>query len=576
MNVKTGFLILIIVLCLFTLGAGVEGENEYAYYADDLEQAQDIADELGAQLISYSYGIASVSIDEDSDNDGLIQEYGLDEVSVKLYPELVYTLDDEEIDGGQMEQWYLDVVNAPKAWRKTKGEGVKVAVIDTGIDDSHEDLQGAVVFRGTAIPASYYGERSYYKEEYEGTKDNFGHGTHVAGIIAARDNGYGCTGIAPECSIISIKALEKRGNVGSGKSSWVATAILQAIDEGADIINMSIGGNNIKDELMYEAIKKANNNNIVVVCASGNAAGSRVYYPAGYDETISVSAVEQSGDSVTFAASYSNFGNWIDMCAPGSNIMSTIPGGYAEKSGTSMACPIVSGAVALLLSLDNTLAPSQVADILEISAIDLGSTGKDGKYGYGMVDINAAISWLLGEDIEEEPSERETTPETEIETETQNETEIQRDVETPRKIETSNEESSNEENIEENIDEEDMLYALNIAGELTSDIISSIDDNSLDDNSYTEVITGVEVLNLETDYYKEASTEVISTEEASTEEASTEEVSTEDISTEAIITIEEEEDTQEKNQILKVVLIILILLLIAIVVFAIILKRKEH
>lgn len=387
---KKIYVLMVLLVSLFVTGAGVEGE--YAYYAGSEEQAREIAERLGAQLLSFCHGIAAVRMEKTEMGNGaeLRQKIWPDE-EVYLYPELLYTVD-SPVDYDEAGQWHLDMVNAPGAWEMTMGGGIKVAVIDTGVDGGHEDLGEAVISSVTMIPQEYYGNDGTFPEEYEGAQDNLGHGTHVAGIIGARRNGYGSTGIAPECGIISIKALEKNADgTGKGKSSWVAAAVMEAIEAGADIINMSIGGSRIEDRLLYDAIAKAHEKGIVVVCAAGNAASSKIYYPAGYEETIAVSAVRRLGSTVTFASSYSNYGDWVDLCAPGSSIFSTVPGGYGEKTGTSMACPVVSGAAALLLSVDKSLTPEQTADIMKASAIDLGERGFDDKYGYGMVDIRSML-----------------------------------------------------------------------------------------------------------------------------------------------------------------------------------------
>ena len=169
----------------------------------------------------------------------------------------------------------------------------------------------------------------------------------------------------------------------------MAAAISMAIEQGADIINLSMGGTKVSDEMLLISIEKALDAGIAVVCAAGNTAAPTVVYPAAYEGTIAVSAVEAQGESVTFASRYSNSGDWIDFAAPGSNIISTIPGGYSVKNGTSMACPMVSGALALMFSADPLLTSQQAIQILKDSARDFGAPGKDSLYGCGVLDLQA-------------------------------------------------------------------------------------------------------------------------------------------------------------------------------------------
>lgn len=366
----------------------LEETEVFAFFAEEATHAQEIANSMGAHLVSYQYGIGTLCFT----NTYGVRPWAARE-RVTLYPEYDYYVEETQKSGeladNSLDQWHLPVLHADEAWEISTGRGVLVAVIDTGVDMDHEDLAEAITAAETAIPDDYYGELSMFPEEYQGGKDNLGHGTHVAGVIGARKNQFGCTGIAPESSILSIKALERSGTQGRGKSSWVAAAINLAVERGADIINLSLGGTLVKDELLLASIDQALDAGVAVVCAAGNTASPVLMYPAAYEGTIAVSAVKPQDDFVTFASGYSNSGTWIDVAAPGSNILSTVPGGYEMKTGTSMACPMVSGALALMLSADPLLTTDQATEILYRTAQDLGESGKDSWYGHGLLDLQA-------------------------------------------------------------------------------------------------------------------------------------------------------------------------------------------
>ena len=354
-------------------------EQVRAFFAVDEETAWEIAEFYQAELLSYQYGVGTLNIPEH------ISTWNIRKNGAQLYPELTYTVEFE--DAEEQEQWHLDAIQMERIWSESKGDGVKVAVIDTGIDCDHPDLIDNILLAETVVPEEFYEEGARFEAEHKGPEDYLGHGTHVAGIIAASDDGNGCIGIAPECEIISIKALDKSGNKGVGKTSWIVAAIQYAIQQETDIINLSIGGTNISDNMLEQAIKQAVEKDVIVVCAAGNIAGiQQVFYPAAYDSTISVSALLKTEEGLSFASSYSNFGEWIDISAPGSGIVSTIPDGYGAKSGTSMACPMVSGVIADLLSYDRGLSGKEIYELLVESAEDLGTQGKDDQYGYGVLN----------------------------------------------------------------------------------------------------------------------------------------------------------------------------------------------
>ncbi|MBS2970724.1 S8 family serine peptidase [Metabacillus sp. KIGAM252] len=269
-------------------------------------------------------------------------------------------------------QWHHYAIHAPKAWDRSLGNGVLVAVIDGGMDVYHKDLRGNLAGTYNAVT-----NNSHISAD--------DHGTHVAGIIAASmDNDVGGTGIAPNASILAIDCFSGDG----AYSSDAVEAIYYAVSHGAKIINMSLGGSNYS--LSYnEAIQYAYRNGVLVVAAAGNESTSAPTYPASYPNVISVS----STTSYNTLSSFSNYGTTIDIAAPGSLIYSTLPGNdFGKMSGTSMAAPVVSGAAALIWSADPSLTNEQVARRLYETADDLGSSGKDLYFGYGLVNVEEALN----------------------------------------------------------------------------------------------------------------------------------------------------------------------------------------
>ncbi len=228
--------------------------------------------------------------------------------------------------------WSGRLLKLPLVWRLTQGEDVRVAVLDTGIDRNHPDLAEAIEevrdFTG------------------EGIEDGNGHGTHVAGIIAARRNGEGFAGVAPRCRLLVAKVLR---NQGGGIHRWIADAIDWAVEQKADIISMSLGSSQDSPEL-FAAVHRALAAGRILVCAAGNDGSlftNAIGYPGRYGSVITVAAHDRNGNP----AGFSSRGGEIDVMAPGERIWSTWKdGGYAELSGTSMATPFVAGLAALILA----------------------------------------------------------------------------------------------------------------------------------------------------------------------------------------------------------------------------------
>ncbi|MDY7090471.1 MAG: S8 family serine peptidase, partial [Actinomycetota bacterium] len=285
-------------------------------------------------------------------------------------------------DTYRSQQWDFSKISVANAWPTSTGAGVTVAVLDTGVDGKHPDLAANMVAGYDAI-ANGNG----------GATDPNGHGTHVAGTIAAvTGNGVGISAIAPHSKIMPVRVL---GANGSGYMSDAAEGIIWAADHGASVINMSLGSSS-KVTAVTNAIAYARSKGVVVVAAAGNdrANGSPTNYPAADAGVIGVAAT----DSADRVAGYSNAGSYVDVAAPGSSIISTYPTalggktGYVSMSGTSMASPHVAAVAALLKAARSTLTPDQVESALETSAVDLGATGFDNDFGNGRIDAAAALA----------------------------------------------------------------------------------------------------------------------------------------------------------------------------------------
>jgi thermitase len=271
------------------------------------------------------------------------------------------------------EQWGLARIQATDAWNTARGDGSLIAIVDGGASGSHPDLAGAFV-----------GQRDYYNDDAT-PNDEDGHGSHVSGIAAARtDNGMGIAGTAPGASLLNYDVCGRT----YCSDSAINQAIVDAADSGADVINMSLGGGG-SSSAQRNAVDYAWNRGTVLVAAAGNEAqeGNPVSYPAAYANVIAVGATDRSDAR----ASFSNYGAYVDVAAPGTQILSSIPpAGYESWGGTSMATPFVSGVAALLST--QGLTAQGIRTRIQDTAIDLGATGRDDQFGYGLVDAQAAIA----------------------------------------------------------------------------------------------------------------------------------------------------------------------------------------
>lgn len=399
--------------------------NEIVYFAESKEEAEQIAECYGGELSEYEYGVAVASIKAEV-IDAIKAAADPDIALPAVYPNIVYELysEDENNEGGneyielesatgqdtELEdmvdsgaeldipcedehlyatapndtyydsQWHHNTMNTVEAWNASKGNGILVAVIDSGIDYNHPDLKKNIE---GYITTTGYGD---------GRDDN-GHGTHCAGIIAAEaDNNTGVAGIAPEAKIYSVKALKANG---SGSTADIIQAVAAATDKNVDIISMSLGSI-CYDSLYQKTIDKAVSKGIVVIAAAGNEGVSQKSYPAAYNNVISVGATGRKDEAgkVGFT-NFSNYGSWVDIAAPGLNILSTLPtdftvdrvtyvaDGYGYMSGTSMACPAVAGTVALMLGNSDSLKnANNKSGVSKITKTLLGSATANGAASY--------------------------------------------------------------------------------------------------------------------------------------------------------------------------------------------------
>jgi serine protease len=277
-------------------------------------------------------------------------------------------------------QWHLRAMGAPVAWAMgADGSGVIVAVVDTGVSKV-EDLAGTKLLKGASfVPGT------------KSAADDQGHGTHVAGTIAqTTNNGVGAAGVAPGATILPVKVLSKYG---FGNSAWIASGVDYAVDNGAQVINLSLGGG--YSAVIHNAIRKARAKGVLVVAAAGNSGRKGVGYPGALQETIGVSATGPDGS----LAPYSSWGKGVDIAAPGGDkrvrhggvLQDTVDGKgghhYVEYQGTSMATPHVAGAAAVLLS--RGLPADRVESTLLSTA--KGEGAWDEKYGHGKLDLAAAL-----------------------------------------------------------------------------------------------------------------------------------------------------------------------------------------
>ncbi len=296
----------------------------------------------------------------------------------------------------QQENEYIDygvkLVGAPLEWKETMGEGIKVGIVDTGICCTHPDLKNRIK------------DGANFTNEDRGTIDDYvGHGTHVAGIVGAEKNGSGVVGVAPKSDLYVAKAFDR-----TGKTTYPAIekSLLWLMEKGVDVINMSFSSPSATRRYA-ELIKLVKRHGITMICAAGNEGADRfntIGYPASFGETIAVSAVDINKN----IADFNSKGSAAEIAAAGINIYSTyLNNGYATLSGTSMATPIITGAVAILqakgrMRYSRKLTPDEIRLLLNIYTEDLSGLGRDDRYGYGLFSFGRISgSDYVAEKVEE-------------------------------------------------------------------------------------------------------------------------------------------------------------------------------
>ena len=271
-------------------------------------------------------------------------------------------------------QWGLTKIGAPQAWDVTTGSSdLIIAIVDSGIDLDHPDLSGKI------IPGYDYVNGDWVPD------DDYGHGTHVAGIAAAwTNNGQGVAGVSWGARLMALKVLNAGG---SGSYADVASAVTYAANHGAKIINLSLGGD-YDSQTLHDAVVYAHNAGCVLAAATGKDGRSVVPYPAKYAEALAVAATDSNDQRAWF----SNYGPEVDVAAPGVRIYSTyLSDGYTYMDGTSMATPHVAGLAALIWSAYPSYTNDQVEGRIEMTALDLGAPGWDLYYGHGRIDAHVAL-----------------------------------------------------------------------------------------------------------------------------------------------------------------------------------------
>lgn len=398
LNKRTRLELLLIVFLAFSLVATLERSSKVSYLANELNpsatnvekpvettiQTEKIAEKLdySRKIITVKPGQAPAFKNQVARLGGSITDQVTESTFVVNLPKASHeeatktlqtsgTVDNLEVDypaaiTADKIDWGVERILAPKVWSITTGTNVPVAVLDTGVDDTHPDLAGTVV-----------GKYNFINDTLTAV-DGHGHGTHVAGTVLALQNGSGMQGASYESKVLAGKVL---ADDGVGYLSDVVEGINWAVAAGARIVNLSLG-TTYDSKLLEDTVNQAASRGVIVVAAAGNTGGTMLY-PAAYSSVLSVGATDSSNNLASFSA------RGATVVAPGVGITSTLPGNrYASWSGTSMAAPHVSAAAALLIAAGE----ANVKDKLRSFATDLGDPGVDYKYGYGLINLESSLT----------------------------------------------------------------------------------------------------------------------------------------------------------------------------------------
>jgi len=359
----------------------------------DLATAANIASRYGATEVTDipQLAIHRLQFADDADIAQIQAELAADPAIRYAEPDYALCLADTPAqtpsDPRFTEQWALQKIAAPRAWDVTSGsDAIVIAIVDTGIDTTHPDLVDKLT-----DPATWYD----YGNDDADPRDTSGHGTHVAGIAAAAtNNAVGIAGIGGQTKLMPVKVFAD--DWGYTSTSHIVRGMLHAVDHGAHIINLSLGGSSLS-RIQQEAVNYAYHSNVMVVAAAGNSDSSDENYPAALEHVIAVASTTQDDKK----SSFSSYGDWVDVSAPGSGILSTYPtydngGGitdYATLSGTSMAAPHVAGLLALMKGAQPEWSMAQLETRLLSTVDNINSQNPDyaGKLGTGRINAYTAV-----------------------------------------------------------------------------------------------------------------------------------------------------------------------------------------
>jgi thermitase len=351
-----------------------EGAGERAVETLDEEAGAEVEQdlpELDARLLAFPEVKRDPSQDSREQDleqikEDLAQDPAVESVEFNYLGRLAYTPNDPKF----RYQWALRKPGFQDAWDRSKGSGADVAVVDTGADVGHVDLRHKIAQAKDIV------------NDDGKVKDLSGHGTHVAGIIAAETGNHkGVAGGCPKCRLLVAKVFDGKN---TGTVTRFAQGITWSADHGAAVINLSFT-HPMPSTVEENAIEDARSKGAVIVAAAGNKDTNKRTYPAASPGVIAVAATNKEDRR----ASFSNHGSWVDVAAPGVEVLSTIPGGYASWSGTSMAAPHVSALAGLLASEGKSRA--NIQDLIIKTAVDLGPKGRDPYYGAGRISADRAV-----------------------------------------------------------------------------------------------------------------------------------------------------------------------------------------